>query len=82
MARNISKRDVNSYWSAVPDGQLPLKLRPLRMDLIRQFQISYRNYNKGSKENENAYIGPEVLTAVTMKNVIFWDVALCTSCQN
>jgi hypothetical protein len=24
----------------------------------------------------------EVFTAVTMKNVVFWDVALCSSCVN
>jgi hypothetical protein len=27
-------------------------------------------------------VGFEVFTAVTMKNVVFWDVALCTSCVN
>jgi hypothetical protein len=29
-----------------------------------------------------SYVRFEVFTAVTMKNAVFWDVALCRSCVN
>jgi hypothetical protein len=29
-----------------------------------------------------SYVRFEAFTAVTMKNVVFWDVALCRSCVN
>jgi hypothetical protein len=31
---------------------------------------------------KNCFVKFEVFTAVTMKNVVFWDVALCSSCVN
>jgi hypothetical protein len=31
--------------------------------------------------NKNKYVRFEVFTAVTMKNGVFWDVALCGSCK-
>jgi hypothetical protein len=43
---------------------------------------------KVDKENirivgtENPHVRFEVFTAVTMKNVIFWDVTPCGSCKN
>jgi hypothetical protein len=30
--------------------------------------------------NQIIFVGFEVFTAVTLKNAIFWDVALCSSC--
>jgi hypothetical protein len=33
-------------------------------------------------ENKQYYVKFEVFTAVTMKNAVFWDVALCRSCLN
>jgi hypothetical protein len=33
-------------------------------------------------ENWTAYIKFEVLTAVTMKNAVFWDVTPCGYCKN
>jgi hypothetical protein len=35
-----------------------------------------------SLENHIVHIRFEVLTAVTMKNGIFWDVTPCGSCKN
>jgi hypothetical protein len=34
------------------------------------------------KVNMNTYVRFEVFTAVTVKNVVFWDVTLCVSCNN
>jgi hypothetical protein len=31
---------------------------------------------------EEKYVRYEVITAVTMKNCVFWDVAPCGSCKN
>jgi hypothetical protein len=31
---------------------------------------------------QNAYVRFEVFTAVTRKNAVFWDVALCRTCVN
>jgi hypothetical protein len=33
------------------------------------------------EENTGILIRFEVFTAVTMKNVVFWDVTLCGSCK-
>jgi hypothetical protein len=33
-------------------------------------------------EGRGQYIGSEVFTAVTMKNAVFWNVALCVSYKN
>jgi hypothetical protein len=38
----------------------------------------YRNLSSPYKLNERF----EAFTAMTMKNVVFWDVALCRSCVN
>jgi hypothetical protein len=40
-----------------------------------------RNEQKQAEEGR-CYVRFEVLTAVTMKNVVFWDVTPCGSCKN
>jgi hypothetical protein len=32
--------------------------------------------------DRSRYVRFEVFTAVTMKNCVFWDVTLCSSCKN
>jgi hypothetical protein len=44
---------------------------PLRADLYPRFQKS-----------PSIYMRFEVITAVTMRNAVFWDVASCRSCVN
>jgi hypothetical protein len=39
-------------------------------------------HHEGSGNNIVIYVRFEAFTAVTMKNVVFWDVALCMSCVN
>jgi hypothetical protein len=45
--------------------------------------ISLFSTSQGTQtERSLSCIRFEVFTAVTMKNVIFWDVTLCSSCNN
>jgi hypothetical protein len=43
---------------------------------------SAANYNNIKWKTTQTVVGFEVFTALTMKNAVFWDVALCRSCDN
>jgi hypothetical protein len=52
------------------------------VEMLRLYFICLWEIRSSSKGNMD-YLGEfEVFTAVTMKNVVFWEVILCDSCKN
>jgi hypothetical protein len=71
-----------SYWYFDPEdgGDMLIHIiRQLSMDCLAS---NPRRQNSSNDKNVHSFVRFEALIAVTMKNVVFWDVALCKSCVN
>jgi hypothetical protein len=69
-----------SHYKTSNDRIIHEELEMLKKLVMAKFQVLTRDLLGGTVENcVKPVLRVEVFTVVTMKNIVFWDVALCRS---